>query len=115
MSTLNLQDPVLNAPYDRHPNALTVDYINTVVPFGPLIEIRTAYAQQNIPVFIRMQDKDSDWTWNNGLPTLVTTVTIPNNLLIIKCDLNSPSVIANEYGWLSLCSTRYDWWQWLWR
>lgn len=29
---------------------------------------------QDLPVFVRMIDKDSLWTWSNGLPTLVTTL-----------------------------------------
>lgn len=73
-------DPVLNATYEMHPNALTVSFVNTVVKFGSIIEVRTAHRQQNIPVYVRMLDKDSNWSWNNGLPTLVTTVTDNNSL-----------------------------------
>ncbi|KAJ6648637.1 Myogenesis-regulating glycosidase [Pseudolycoriella hygida] len=67
-------DPVLNATFDSQPNALTVAFVNTVVPFGKFIEVRTAFRQQHNPVYVRMLDKDSLWTWNNGLPTLVTTL-----------------------------------------
>lgn len=75
---LILQDPVLNADPDTQPNAVTVAFINTVVAFGRMIEVRTAFSQQNIPVFVRMLDKDSVWSWENGLPTLVTTVKVSN-------------------------------------
>ncbi|KAG4070075.1 hypothetical protein HA402_013735 [Bradysia odoriphaga] len=67
-------DPVLNATDDTKPNALTNAFVNTVVPFGKIIEVRTAFRQQHIPVFVRMLDKDSKWDWNNGLPTVVTTL-----------------------------------------
>lgn len=69
---------MLNATFDTQPNAHTQAFVNTVVSFGKIIEVRTAYRQQDIPVFVRMLDKDSKWTWNNGLPTLVTTVSEPN-------------------------------------
>ncbi|KAJ6650074.1 Myogenesis-regulating glycosidase [Pseudolycoriella hygida] len=67
-------DPVLNATKKNHPLAITTDYINTVSKFGPMEEVRSAFQNQQMPIFIRMIDKDSVWTWNNGLPTLVTTL-----------------------------------------
>ncbi|XP_037042609.1 myogenesis-regulating glycosidase-like [Bradysia coprophila] len=68
------RDPVLSADPNTQPNAATVAYIRTVVAFGSMIEVRSAFGQQNIPVFVRMLDKDSVWSWENGLPTLVTTL-----------------------------------------
>lgn len=73
----------MNAYPSLQPNAVTVAYVDTVVAFGRMIEIRTAYNQQNIPVFVRMLDKDSVWSWENGLPTLVTTVNLCNCLLFV--------------------------------
>lgn len=47
--------------------------------FGPLVEVRTGWGTQDLPVFVRMLDKDTRWDWNNGLPTLVTTLLQVNN------------------------------------
>lgn len=68
----------MNANPNIQPNAVTVAFVNTVIAFGRMIEVRTAYNQQTIPVFVRMLDKDSVWSWENGLPTLVTTVNLSN-------------------------------------
>lgn len=57
-----------------HPNTITTDFVRTVATFGSLSEVRTGWLTQDLPVFVRMLDKDSRWTWNNGLPTLVTTL-----------------------------------------
>ncbi|XP_037041892.1 myogenesis-regulating glycosidase-like [Bradysia coprophila] len=67
-------DPVLSATPKRHPLAITTDYINTVSKFGAMEEVRSAFRNQEMPIFLRMIDKDSEWNWNNGLPTLVTTL-----------------------------------------
>jgi len=32
------------------------------------------WRSQDLPIFVRMIDKDTRWTWNNGLPTLITTL-----------------------------------------
>lgn len=38
------------------------------------MEVRSGQNTQDLPIFMRMIDKDSEWTYNNGLPTLVTTL-----------------------------------------
>ncbi|XP_065079534.1 myogenesis-regulating glycosidase-like [Ochlerotatus camptorhynchus] len=67
-------DPVLNGPRSKHPTLFTIDYLRTVAKFGDLIEIRSAHRTQDLPVFVRMIDKDTEWHGNNGLPTLITTL-----------------------------------------
>lgn len=67
-------DPVLNAPIEDHPLAITKAYVRTVSKFGPMIETRTGHGTQDAPIFVRMLDKDSEWTFDNGLPTLITTL-----------------------------------------
>uniref|UniRef100_A0A182VXM7 Uncharacterized protein n=1 Tax=Anopheles minimus TaxID=112268 RepID=A0A182VXM7_9DIPT len=67
-------DPVLNGPPGRRPSQIIGDYIRTVAEFGDLVEVRSALGTQDLPVFVRMIDKDSNWGWNNGLPTLITTL-----------------------------------------
>uniref|UniRef100_A0A182NNA4 Glycoside hydrolase family 31 N-terminal domain-containing protein n=1 Tax=Anopheles dirus TaxID=7168 RepID=A0A182NNA4_9DIPT len=67
-------DPVLNGPLKHRPSQIIGDYIRTVAQFGELVEVRSALGTQDLPVFVRMIDKDSNWGWNNGLPTLITTL-----------------------------------------
>ncbi|XP_053669967.1 myogenesis-regulating glycosidase [Anopheles nili] len=67
-------DPRLDGPTTRHPSQIVGDYVRTVAQFGDLVEVRSALGTQDLPVFVRMIDKDSNWGWNNGLPTLITTL-----------------------------------------
>lgn len=67
-------DPVLNGPRKEHPNIIVQQYLRTVAAFGDLVEVRSAQRTQDLPIFVRMIDKDSEWNWNNGLPTLITTL-----------------------------------------
>lgn len=67
-------DPVLNTSSAMHPSQITIDYVRTVAKFGSFVEVRAAQNTQDLPVFVRMIDKDTEWTLNNGLPTLVTTL-----------------------------------------
>lgn len=39
-----------------------------------MIEVRAAQETQDLPIFLRMLDKDTEWTFKNGLPTLITTL-----------------------------------------
>lgn len=67
-------NPLLNGPRSHQPNMIVDDYVRTVAKFGELVEVRSAHLSQDLPIFVRMIDKDSEWTWNNGLPTLITTL-----------------------------------------
>lgn len=58
----------------QHPLIITQDYIATVSQFGPIVEVRSGFKDQDKAIYMRMIDKDSEWSWNNGLPTLVTTL-----------------------------------------
>lgn len=87
------QVPVLSGDPEEAPNQLTADYVRTCAIFGDLIEVRSGFRYrkyiafyfvaikqfntfrtQDLPVFVRMIDKDSTWGVNNGLYTLVTTL-----------------------------------------
>ncbi|XP_049938829.1 myogenesis-regulating glycosidase-like [Schistocerca serialis cubense] len=61
-------------PLDLSPVQFTEDYLRTVSQFGSTIEVRVAERTQQLPVYVRMLDKDSRWGFDNGLPTLVTTL-----------------------------------------
>ncbi|XP_060532044.1 myogenesis-regulating glycosidase-like [Cylas formicarius] len=63
-----------NVDQELVPNILSQSYLNTVTQFGDLIELRSAFRTQNLPVFLRMIDKDSVWTIDNGLQSLITTL-----------------------------------------
>ena len=39
---------------------------------GPMIEIRVGCRTQDLPVFVRMIDRDSLWGMNNGLKSVIT-------------------------------------------
>lgn len=68
------KNPVLNATAKEYPMKITTDYVKTVSQFGDLVEFRTGFGTQKLPTFLRMIDKDTEWTLNNGLPTLITTL-----------------------------------------
>ncbi|KAF7401558.1 hypothetical protein HZH68_007378 [Vespula germanica] len=65
----------LNSSLDIQPGIFTKDYVTTLAKnFDDNIEVRVGWRSQELPIFVRMIDKDSTWTWNNGLPTLITTL-----------------------------------------
>ncbi|PZC75029.1 hypothetical protein B5X24_HaOG206800 [Helicoverpa armigera] len=65
---------VLQGDVNEQPNSITADYVRTVAAFGPLVEVRVGFMTQDLPIFVRMIDKDTYWTFDNGLPTLITTL-----------------------------------------
>lgn len=56
------------------PGWSTYSYIDTCASFGNATEVRSAWRNQHKPFFLRMIDKDSRWTINNGLHSLITTL-----------------------------------------
>ncbi|CAH2258723.1 jg5405 [Pararge aegeria aegeria] len=68
------QIPVLQSDIDGQPSAITTEYVKSVAQFGPMVEVRSGYGTQDLPIFVRMIDKDSYFTFENGLPTLITTL-----------------------------------------
>lgn len=69
---------VLTGDVEESPAIYTTKYATAMAEFGSAIEIRTGWRTQNLPVFVRMLDKDSTWTTVNGLPTLITTLLVMN-------------------------------------
>lgn len=67
-------DSVFNGTAKQHPMIITSKYIETVSKFGKIVEVRSGMKNQDKAIYMRMIDKDSEWSWNNGLPTLVTTL-----------------------------------------
>lgn len=67
--------PSLNGPLEIQPGVFTFDYVNALAAnFDDNLEVRVGWRTQRLSIFVRMIDKDSTWTWNNGLPTLITTL-----------------------------------------
>ncbi|XP_023308432.2 myogenesis-regulating glycosidase [Lucilia cuprina] len=84
-------DPVLNASSNFSPSQITRDYVRTVGSFGSMVEVRSGQGTQDLPIFVRMIDKDSEWKWENGLVTLITT--------LLQMNLNGyPFVLPDMIG-----------------
>ncbi|XP_053611418.1 myogenesis-regulating glycosidase-like [Plodia interpunctella] len=73
------QISVQRGDIDRQPHHITQSYVRTCARFGDMIEVRTGFRTQDLPVFVRMVDRDSIWGLNNGLATIITT-TLEMNL-----------------------------------
>lgn len=58
---------------DLHPHHITQAYVRTCARFGDMIEVRTGFQTQTLPIFVRMVDRDSIWGLTNGLSTVITT------------------------------------------
>ena len=56
-----------------NPCEYTTLHAEMAARLGTQIEVRAAFENQNLPIFVRMMDKDSKWGWDNGLKTLITT------------------------------------------
>ncbi|XP_034664993.1 LOW QUALITY PROTEIN: myogenesis-regulating glycosidase [Drosophila subobscura] len=68
-------DPVLQGDGSMvTPLQAVGDYVRTVAAFGDMVEVRSAQNTQDLPIFVRIVDKDSEWGWNNGLITLITSM-----------------------------------------
>ncbi|XP_050451127.1 myogenesis-regulating glycosidase isoform X4 [Cataglyphis hispanica] len=69
------QIAILNSSLDMQPGIFTKEYVQALTTnFNDYIEVRAGWRSQELPIFFRMIDKDSRWTRNNGLPTLITTL-----------------------------------------
>lgn len=43
------------------PDQYSIEYVKMASKFGRMIEVRTGTQTQNLPIFVRMLDKDSTW------------------------------------------------------
>ena len=55
------------------PNEYSERYARMAARLGPMIEVRVGSRTQDLPVFVRMLDKDSKWGFDNGLKSVLTT------------------------------------------
>lgn len=56
------------------PNLYTTKFVEACAEFGGLIETRAAHRNQDKGIFIRMMDKGSDWSYGNGLRSMIPTL-----------------------------------------
>lgn len=68
------QDPVLTGDTSISPSLMTQAFVELASDFGNLLEIRTGWGTQHLPILVRMLDFDSRWGENNGLKSLVATL-----------------------------------------
>lgn len=89
-------DPKIEGPTDFYPSQITTSFLETVAGYGQKLEVRVGQGTQHYPIFVRILDLDSRWTWENGLPTLITTVLLFN---IVGYPFVLPDMIGgNNYG-----------------
>nr|XP_018910486.1 PREDICTED: uncharacterized family 31 glucosidase KIAA1161-like [Bemisia tabaci] len=68
------QIPVLSGPESEQPEIIVRNYVQLAAKFGPMVEVRTAKRTQNLPIFVRMHDRDAVWGLKHGLHSVITTV-----------------------------------------
>ncbi|XP_011868142.1 PREDICTED: uncharacterized family 31 glucosidase KIAA1161 isoform X5 [Vollenhovia emeryi] len=69
------QIPLLYSSLKLQPSIFTQEYTRILATnFGDSTEVRVGWRSQGLPIFVGMSDKDTKWTWDNGLPTLITTL-----------------------------------------
>ncbi|XP_021708954.1 uncharacterized family 31 glucosidase KIAA1161 [Aedes aegypti] len=84
-------DPDVEGPKALLPASMTTSFVRMCAEFGPMIEIRTGWATQDLPVFVRMLDFDTRWGRNNGLQSLIPT--------LLQMNLNGyPFVLPDMIG-----------------
>jgi alpha-glucosidase (family GH31 glycosyl hydrolase) len=57
---------------DSHVNAYTHHYVSFVAQHFGLTEVRSGWFNQSAPIFFRQWDKTSDWSYANGLKSVIT-------------------------------------------
>lgn len=58
--------------YTISPNDYSEKYARMAFKMGNMIEVRVGSQTQDLPVFVRMGDRDSIWTIDNGLQSVLT-------------------------------------------
>ena len=64
----------ISGPLAMTPGIFTHDYVSAAKGFGNEVEVSVGWRTQKLPFLIKMAEKNSKWTWDNGLPTLITTL-----------------------------------------
>lgn len=64
----------MNAPVEDQPDIYSGNYARAIAQLGDMVEVRVGHLTQQLPIFVRMIDKDTKWGFDNGLATLLTTM-----------------------------------------
>ncbi|KPJ04462.1 putative family 31 glucosidase KIAA1161 [Papilio xuthus] len=72
-SSFTPQVAVQTGDIDLQPHNIVEAYARLAARFGDMVEVRAGFRTQDLPIFVRMVDRDSIWGLNNGLSTIVTT------------------------------------------
>jgi len=67
------QLPQLTGDPQYYPDYFVRDFVEVAAEFGDNVEVRVGRGTQDVPLFLRMIDKDSVWGLNNGLQSVITT------------------------------------------
>ncbi|XP_058446154.1 myogenesis-regulating glycosidase-like isoform X2 [Malaya genurostris] len=85
------EDPDVEGSTALLPSSMTTNYVRMCAAFGPMIEVRTGWTTQDLPVFVRMIDLDTHWGIRNGLQSLIPT--------LLQMNLNGyPFVLPDMIG-----------------
>ncbi|XP_058824106.1 myogenesis-regulating glycosidase-like [Topomyia yanbarensis] len=85
------EDPDIEGPTALFPSSMTTNFVRMCAEFGPMIEVRTGWTTQDLPVFVRMLDLDTHWGIHNGLQSLIPT--------LLQMNLNGyPFVLPDMIG-----------------
>lgn len=74
-----------------NPCEYSTAWVKLAAQLGKQVEVRVGFETQNQPIFVRMMDKDSNWGWDNGLKTLITSA-------LTFSVLGYPYVLADMIG-----------------
>ncbi|XP_053697015.1 myogenesis-regulating glycosidase-like isoform X1 [Sabethes cyaneus] len=85
------EDPDIAGAVSLSPASMTTNFVRMCAEFGSMIEVRTGWTTQDLPVFVRMLDLDTHWGLNNGLQSLIPT--------LLQMNLNGyPFVLPDMIG-----------------
>lgn len=84
----------MNADVAKQPLAIVKAYVRAVSQFGPMVEVRTSSATQDLPIFVRIRDRISKWRHRDGgLNSLIPSIL---NLNINGYGFSLPGMIGGQ-------------------
>jgi len=66
-------DSYLYSDENLQPGSYSTAYANFAAQFGGQVEARVGYGSQELPLFVRILDRDSRWGLDNGLHSVITS------------------------------------------
>lgn len=89
-------DPELTGDKGLSPGLMSRSYAQAAASFGDMVEVRTGWGTQRLPIFVRMHDFYSRWGRNNGLRSLIPKLIQfnMNGYVFVKPDM----IGGNQYN-----------------